>query len=74
MSEPCVMEEKLKEICQDVKEIHACLYGSPNTPGMRLQLDRLEQAEKRRREHIGYLWGAVSALLAGLVGLFFTPR
>lgn len=49
------------------KEIKHILEGTSENPGFKVRMDRLEQVEKNRHSHIGYIWSAIVTVAAGLI-------
>lgn len=54
------------ELTQDVRDIDQALSGNGQV-GMKVRLDRLEQAEKRRVRNSYLLWGAIVAAVVNAV-------
>ena len=61
------VEMQVKCISSDVKEIRLALLGDEQVPGMKLQIDRLEQKEQTRSK---ILWFLGITFIAGLLERF----
>lgn len=60
--------EQYTETTNKLLEQHdVTLYGSNGTNGLRLKVDRLEQADKDKKRWIGYIVAVVGTILAKLV-------
>lgn len=64
------IKEKLAEHTvtdtENFKEIKHILEGTSENPGFKVRVDRLEQIEKNRTSHLGYVWTAIATLASGL--------
>ena len=64
--------QEIKEIIQrhteaddrNFKELRALLDGTDASPGIRMRVDRIEQAAAARSSQFKYLWSAIVALAA----------
>ena len=72
MSDQELIEFRLATILQKLEGIENCLYGHDDRPGIRIEVDRLNQA---RASHGAVLWvlfstvlGAAAAVTAQLLG------
>ena len=49
------------------QELKSYIEGTPSTPGIKIRVDRIEQAEVVKKRHFGYVWAAIIVLLSAAV-------
>ena len=54
------------------RELRQLLEGTEDTPGIKIRVDRLEQAELSKQRNFNYLWMIVSGLAVSIAVAFFT--
>lgn len=64
------LEAHSKMDTDNFQELRALLEGTPQTPGMKIRVDRLEQDQIAKRRHFGYLWTIVSGLVVAVAAAF----
>lgn len=58
------LDTQLKDLSKRLEEHHDDLYGrDSDTPGMKLKVDRLEQAKKNSDKHLGVVYATAIALV-----------
>lgn len=62
-SEVGLMRSEYQAVSDKMEKVSAVIYGNGNH-GLNVRLDRLEQAEKSRKNQHKIMWGGVAAALA----------
>jgi hypothetical protein len=53
------------------QELKRALEGTESAPGLKMQVDRLQQASLIKSRHFGYLWSAIVVILGATLKLLF---
>ena len=68
IAEDRIIKDRLLTMLENHDKI---LCGSNSTPGLKVEVDRINQIEKNRRWHIRAIWAAIVGFVVKLVGDHF---